>query len=163
MSDLESRMDKLEKRMDDLEREIRLLQDPDYTDDSRPIVDVEGGFFQVMNALRSLYIDEEGDAAEIKKLSDDIEKGNVKVDVIDLFFRFFIRQEIQNARIKLLLLSQRFKIRGELFDHLEDLQILIDDPRYSVHQVVIGWKSFEREAASEIKRLRGEGESSVSE
>lgn len=154
MSDSEERMEELEKRVDELEREIRLLHDPDYTDKSRPMVDVEGGFFQVMNALRSLYLDEEGDQEEIRRLSERIESGDIKVDVIELFFRFFIRQEIQNARIKLILLSQRFDIRGDLFDHLEDLQMLIDDPRYSVHQVVIGWKRFEREAASEIKRLQ---------
>ncbi|MBN1390466.1 MAG: hypothetical protein JXA22_07485, partial [Candidatus Thermoplasmatota archaeon] len=94
------------------------------------------------------------DKAEIARISKGIEEGKVRVDMTDLFFRFFVRQEIQNARMKLLFLSQRYKVDPELFDLLDDLSLLIEDPRYSVQQVIIGWKRFERDVASEIKRLQ---------
>ncbi len=106
-----------------------------------------------MQALRALYLDQEEDARRIRKISSDIESGKIKVDMTELFFRFFVRQEIQNARVKLLILSQKFEIDPDLFDQLDDLAVIIDDPRYSVHQVIIGWKRFERTVSEEIKRL----------
>lgn len=153
MESLEQQIGMLNVRIDELEREIRLLSDPGLSPNGK-VVEIEGGFFETMKALRALYLDQEEDVKEILKISHDIEKGNIKVDMTELFFRFFIRQEIQNARVKLLLLSQRFEVTPDLFDQLDDLAVLIDDPRYSVHQVVIGWKRFERMAAQEIKRLR---------
>jgi len=143
---------RIEERVSRLERDVTLLASG--RDEPAQFMEVKGDFFQVMNALRSLYLDEEDDRREIERLSLDIEQGNVQVDMADLFFRFFIRQEIQNARVKLLLLSQKYKVNGELFDKLDDLQILIDDPRHSVHQVVIGWKTFEKAVSAEIARLR---------
>ena len=153
VDDLERQIGMLNVRIDELERGIRLMSDPELSPNGK-VVEIEGGFFETMKALRALYLDQEEDVKEILKISNDIEKGNIKVDMTELFFRFFIRQEIQNARVKLLLLSQRFKVTPDLFDQLVDLAVLIDDPRYSVHQVVIGWKRFERMVAQEIKRLR---------
>lgn len=145
-------------RLDELEREIRFLSDPGLVPNGGKMVEIEGGFFETMKALRSLYLDQADDEKRILKISHDIEKGNIKVDLVELFFRFFIRQEIQNARIKLLLLSQRFDVNFDLFDQLDDLTVIIDDPRYSVHQVVIGWKRFERDVQNEIKRLGSKGD-----
>jgi hypothetical protein len=101
-----------------------------------------------------MYLDQEEDQKRNMTISKAIEKGNIEFDLTELFFRFFIRQEIQNARMKLLLLSQRFDVKYELFDQLDDLSVLIDDPRISIHQVVIGWKRFERDATEEIQRLK---------
>ena len=117
------------------------------------MLEIKGGFFETMKALRALYLDQEDDVKAIRKISTDIEKGRIKFDMTELFFRFFVRQEIQNARVKLLILSQRFEIDPDLFDQLDDLAVIIDDPRYSVHQVIIGWKRFEKEVTKEIKRL----------
>ncbi|MDG6226155.1 MAG: hypothetical protein QCI82_11680 [Candidatus Thermoplasmatota archaeon] len=150
-----SEISSLKERISRLEKDITLLANEARASEANPYLEVRGDFFQVMSALRALYLDQEEDMEEIKRISQDIEEGNVKVDMTELFFRFFIRQEIQNARLKLLLLSQKFKVKGELFDELDDLQTLIDDPRFSVHQVVIGWKRFERSVAEEIKRLSG--------
>lgn len=152
--DTEKKMADLEKRFDMLERELRFLSDPDHEPQNGNMVEIEGGFFETMNALRSLYLDQEDDAKRIMKISKDIEKGRIKVDMTELFFRFFVRQEIQNARIKLLLLSQKLEVEPSLFDHLDDLSLIVDDPRYSIHQVIIGWKRFERMVTGEIKRLR---------
>jgi len=143
----------IRKRIEKLEKDLTLLANEQHQEES-PYMEVKGDFFQVMAALRSLYLESEGDMEEIKRISSDIESGNIKVDMTELFFRFFVRQEIQNARLKLLLLSQKFDVKGELFDTLDDLQVLIDHPRYSVHQVILGWKRFERDVAKEIKRLR---------
>lgn len=144
-------------RMDTLEREIRLLNDPDLSpEDNGPILEFQGDFFQMIAMLRELYLDQEEDRAEIRRISQGIEQGKVKVDMTDLFFRFFVRQEIQNARMKLLFLSQRFEVEPHLFDQLDDLSLLIEDPRYSVQQVIIGWKRFERDVSTEIKRLQTE-------
>jgi hypothetical protein len=145
----------IKKRLSKVERDLTLLASGRDPKDPNPYIEVEGDFFQVMSALRSLYIDEEEDLEEIRRISKDIEQGNIKVDMTELFFRFFIRQEIQNARLKLILLSQKFDLRGDLFDQLDDLQVLIDDPRFSVHQTVLGWKRFEKEVSSEILRLKG--------
>jgi hypothetical protein len=152
--DPSSELKKLKHRVTKLERDLTMLASGIDPKDPNPYIEVKGDFFQLMSALRSLYIDEEEDMEEIRRISKDIEQGNIKVDMTELFFRFFIRQEIQNARLKLLLLSQKFKVRGELFDELDDLQILIDDPRFSVHQTVLGWKTFEKDVASEIERLK---------
>jgi len=141
----------LRKRIEKLEKDLTMLANSREPEES-PYLEVRGDFFQVMAALRTL--DQDGDMEEIRRISHDIETGNIKVDMTELFFRFFIRQEIQNARLKLLLLSQKFKVSGDLFDELDDLQVLIDDPRYSVHQVVIGWKRFEKDVSAEIGRLR---------
>jgi hypothetical protein len=142
-------------RLEMLERELRLLNDPDVApDENGDLVGFQGDFFQMISMLRALYLDQEEDRAEMVRISKDIEEGNIKVDMTDLFFRFFIRQEIQNARMKLLFLSQRFKVDPQLFDQLDDLSLLIEDPRYSVQQVIVGWKRFEREVAAEIRRLQ---------
>jgi hypothetical protein len=144
-------------RLDTLEREIRLLGDPDVSpEENGPLLEFQGDFFQMISLLRELYLDQEEDRAEIKRISRGIEEGKVKVDMTDLFFRFFVRQEIQNARMKLLFLSQRFDVEPHLFDQLDDLSLLIEDPRYSVQQVIIGWKRFERDVSAEIKRLQTE-------
>ncbi|MGA1848061.1 MAG: hypothetical protein ACMUHB_01850, partial [Thermoplasmatota archaeon] len=82
-----------------------------------------------------------------------IEKGRVRVDMAELFFRFFLRQEIQNSRMKLLFLAQKYDLDPALFDQLDDLAVLVDDHHYSVQQVIVGWKRFERAAGKEIKRL----------
>ncbi|MGA1822703.1 MAG: hypothetical protein ACMUIG_09260, partial [Thermoplasmatota archaeon] len=108
---------RINERLDSLEREIRLVYDSDHTDSQSPMIGVEGDFFSMMNTLRALYLDDQADAREIRRITKDIEEGNIKVDMTDLFFRFFVRQEIQNARIKLLLLSQKFELKGDLFDH----------------------------------------------
>lgn len=155
LQEIKEDIGKINERLDSLEREIRLVYDSDHTELQPPMLEVDGDFFSVMNTLRALYLDDQSDAKEIRRITKDIEEGNIKVDMTDLFFRFFIRQEIQNARIKLLLLSQKFELKGDLFDHLEDLNALINDHRYSVHQVVIGWKRFEREVSAELKRLTG--------
>lgn len=148
-----SEISSLKERISRLEKDITLLANEPNSSEANPYLEVRGDFFQVMNALRALYLDQEEDMEEIRRISKDIEEGNVNVDMTELFFRFFIRQEIQNARMKLLLLSQKFKVKGDLFDELDDLQVLIDDPRFSVHQVVIGWKRFEISVAEEITRL----------
>ncbi|MGA1866572.1 MAG: hypothetical protein ACMUFK_03800 [Thermoplasmatota archaeon] len=145
----------LREKLQTMEREIRLMGDPDVTPDTpNDLIEFRGDFFQMINTLRALYLDQEDDKAEIARISKGIEEGRVKVDMTDLFFRFFVRQEIQNARMKLLFLSQRYEVDPELFDHLDDLSLLIEDPRYSVQQVIIGWKRFEREVATEIRRLQ---------
>lgn len=146
------------ERLDSLEREMRLMNDPDYTDGSGELLEVKGDFFQMIKVLKALYLGEKEDMEEIEKISKDIEKGRIKVDMTDLFFRFFVRQEIQNARIKLLFLSQRYEVDPSLFDQLDDLSIVIEDPRYSVQQVIVGWKRFEREASIEIRRLQKESQ-----
>lgn len=146
-------VDSLARRIQELEREIRLLQGKDK-DPKETMVEIQGGFFETMQTLRSLYLDQEEDQKRIMKISKDIESGNIRFDLTELFFRFFIRQEIQNSRMKLLLLSQKFDVDPELFDQLDDLSVIIDDPRYSIHQVVIGWKRFERNVTKEIDRLR---------
>jgi hypothetical protein len=149
----EPEIDILRKRIDRIEKDLTILANSQKPEEA-PYMEVKGDFFQVMSALRALYLDEEADMEEIRKISHDIETGNIKVDMTELFFRFFVRQEIQNARLKLLLLSQKFKVKGDLFDMLDELQALIDNPRYSVHQVIIGWKRFERSVSREIERLR---------
>jgi hypothetical protein len=155
LEQLKSELEIVKSRMDSLEREIRLLGDPDAgPDDPRNMLEFQGDFFQMISMLRSLYLDQEDDRAEIVRISKGIEKGKVKVDMTDLFFRFFVRQEIQNARMKLLFLSQRFDVEPQLYDQLDDLSLLIEDPRYSVQQVIIGWKRFEREVSTEIRRLQ---------
>jgi hypothetical protein len=143
----------LKKKLDELEREIRLLQGP-KNDPKETMVEIQGGFFETMQTLRSLYLDQEEDQKRIMKISKDIEAGNIQFDLTELFFRFFIRQEIQNSRMKLLLLSQKFDMDTSLFDQLDDLSVIIDDPRYGIHQVVIGWKRFERNVTAELKRLQ---------
>jgi hypothetical protein len=152
--DPETDLKELKKRIRKIERDLTMLANGIDPKDPKPYIEVKGDFFQLMSALRSLYIDEKDDMEEIRRISKDIEQGNIKVDMTELFFRFFIRQEIQNARLKLLLLSQKFKVRGELFDELDDLQVLIDDPRFSVHQSVLGWKRFEKDVSAEIERLK---------
>jgi hypothetical protein len=152
--DPEAEMKKLKRRISKIERDLTMLATGADPKDPNPYLEVKGDFFQVMAALRSLYIDEESDMEEIRRISRDIEQGNIRVDMTEIFFRFFIRQEIQNARVKLLLLSQKFKVKGELFDELDDLQSLIDDPRFSVHQTVLGWKRFEHDVSAEIARLK---------
>jgi hypothetical protein len=154
MMELKKEIFDIKSRLDSLERELRLMNGPGSEARANKLVEIEGGFFETMNALRTLYLDQEEDAKMIRKISRDIEKGNIKVDMIELFFRFFVRQEIQNARVKLLLLSQRLRMDPVLFDHLDDLSVLIDDPRYSIHQVIIGWKRFERMVSEEINRLK---------
>ena len=142
------------KRLDALERELRLLADGPRERPAGSLMEVEGGFFEVMKALKALYPEKAEDKKLIYKISKDIEKGRIKLDMTDLFFRFFIRQEINNARIKLLLLTQKLPINADLFDQLDDMAVLIDDPRYSVHQVILGWKRFERDVSREINRLK---------
>jgi len=150
---------KLRERMDTLERDLRLIGDPDIgPDEQNDLIEFQGDFFQMISVLRALYLDQEKDKAEILRISKGIEEGRIKVDMTDLFFRFFVRQEIQNARMKLLFLSQRYKVDPELFDQLDDLSLLIEDPRYSVQQVIIGWKRFERDVSSEIRRLQDKKE-----
>lgn len=150
-----SELRNLKKRLENLEREIRLLGDPDITPDKQgDLIEFQGDFFQMISVLRALYLDQEEDKEKIVRISKGIEEGRVKVDMTDLFFRFFVRQEIQNARMKLLFLSQRYEVNPELFDQLDDLSLLIEDPRYSVQQVIIGWKRFERDVSTEIRRLQ---------
>ncbi len=149
MGEKERENEELSKRLDTLEREMRLISSDD---EPKPMMSVKGDFFQVINALRSL--DQEENSLEIERISNDIENGNIKVDMAELFFRFFIRQEIQNSRIKLLLLAKNIDMDPELFDKLDDLTVLVEDGRISIHQIIIGWKSFEREVAKELKRLR---------
>jgi len=151
---LEEDIKGISERLDTLERELRLLSDPEVAPDKSNIIEVQGSFFEVMQALRALYLDEKGDREQIKKISKDIEQGRIKVDLADLFFRFFVRQEIQNARIKMLILSQKLDVSTSLFDQLDDLAVLIDDPRISIHQVIIGWKRFERTVVKELSRLQ---------
>jgi hypothetical protein len=146
-------IDQINDRLDSLERDIRLLSAPDLGPETAKMLEIKGGFFETMQALRALYLDQEEDVKRIRKISADIEKGRIRFDMTDLFFRFFVRQEIQNARVKLLILSQRLDIDPDLFDQLDDLSVIIDDPRYSVHQVIIGWKRFERTVGDEIRRL----------
>jgi len=149
---------KLERRIDVLDREIRLLTDPDIDQSTRKnLVEFQGDFFQMISTLKALYLDQEDDKAQILKISRDIEKGRVKVDMAELFFRFFLRQEIQNSRMKLLFLAQKYDVDPGLFDQLDDLSVLVDDHHYSVQQVIVGWKRFEKEAAREIKRLLRNG------
>jgi hypothetical protein len=155
LEEIKEELDRINDRVDELEREIRLLSAPDLEIKKDEILNIRGGFFETMQALRALYLDEEEDARRIKKISNDIEKGNIKFDMTELFFRFFVRQEIQNARVKLLILSQRLELDPDLFDQLDDLAVIIDDPRYSVHQVILGWKRFERNVTEEIRRLSG--------
>ena len=151
--DIPEEMRVLKERIASLEREMTLMASDDRDLFGDPnMMDVGTDFFHVMSALRSLYIDQEEDQLEIKKISEDIEGGKLKVDMTDLIFRLFIRQEIQTARIKLILLSQNLDIDASLFDQLDDLSVLIDDPRYSVHQVIIGWKRFDRDVSAEIHR-----------
>ncbi|MGA1819754.1 MAG: hypothetical protein ACMUHU_01970 [Thermoplasmatota archaeon] len=146
---------RIRERIDNLEREFRLMGDPDIVpEDPGDLIEFQGDFFQMISVLRALYLDQEEDKAELLRISKGIEEGRIKVDMTDLFFRFFVRQEIQNARMKLLFLSQRYKVDPGLFDQLDDLSLLIEDPRYSVQQVIIGWKRFERDVASEIRRLQ---------
>ena len=153
LEDIIKELDQINERLDSLERDIRLLSAPEVSTEGEKVIEIKGGFFETMQALRALYLDQEEDARRIRKISSDIESGKIKVDMTELFFRFFVRQEIQNARVKLLILSQRFEIDPDLFDQLDDLAVIIDDPRYSVHQVIIGWKRFERTVSEEIKRL----------
>ncbi|MEA3559040.1 MAG: hypothetical protein U9R75_07285 [Candidatus Thermoplasmatota archaeon] len=153
LEELRALIQEQDKRIQQLEREFRLKEDPDYTERSGDLLEVKGDFFQMIKVLKTLYLGEEDDMAEIEKISRDIEDGHIKVDMTDLFFRFFVRQEIQNARIKLLFLSQRYQMDPSLFDQLDDLSTIIDDQRYSVQQVIVGWKRFEREASTEIRRL----------
>jgi len=152
-TDIDKRIRALEDKVQRLEREQTLLFDGEVNVNQNRVFHVGGDFFQVMAALKSLYIDQEEDLVEIERISHDIEEGKVKVDMADLMFRFFIRQEIQNSRLKLILLSQNLDIDMSLFDQLDDLAVLIDDPRYSIHQVILGWKRFERDVSSEIRRL----------
>ena len=155
MEDLRKELWNTKARLDILERDIRLLGDPDISpEENGALLEFQGDFFQMIAMLRELYLDQEEDRAEIRRISKGIEEGKVKVDMTDLFFRFFVRQEIQNARMKLLFLSQRYEVEPHLFDQLDDLSLLIEDPRYSVQQVIIGWKRFEREVSTEIKRLQ---------
>ncbi|MFO8050317.1 MAG: hypothetical protein R6V01_01300 [Thermoplasmatota archaeon] len=156
LEELKARNKELENRIQQLEREFRLREDPNYTDESGDLLEVKGDFFQMIKVLKALYLGEKEDMAEIEKISQDIEQGRIKVDMTDLFFRFFVRQEIQNARLKLLFLSERYKVDPSLFDQLDDLSVIIEDPRISVQQVIVGWKRFEREAAQEIRRLQKE-------
>ena len=151
--DLQREIGSLRERITNLERETTLLasDDRDLIGDPN-MIDVGTDFFQVMSALQSLYLDQEEDQMEIKRISDDIESGRFKVDMTDLMFRLFIKQEIQTARLKLILLSQKLDFDASLFDQLDDLSILINDPRYSVHQVILGWKRFEKEVSAEIIR-----------
>jgi hypothetical protein len=144
----------LKKRIEDLERELRLIQSGPHKPGNEDYLEVQGSFFEVMKALKALYPDRAEDNERMLKISDDIENGNIRIDMTELFFRFFVRQEINNARIKLLLLSQKLNVDASLFDQLDDLSVLIDDPRYSVHQVIIGWRRFERNVSMEIARLR---------
>ncbi|MFW3147017.1 MAG: hypothetical protein ACMUIE_09425 [Thermoplasmatota archaeon] len=154
----EDKFKELASRLDRLEREIRLLgEHPDRESENGSLLEVKGDFFHMIKVLKALYLDEKEDEEEIRKISEDIEQGNIKVDMTDLFFRFFVRQEIQNARMKLLFLSQRFTVDTSLFDQLDDLSIIIEDPRYSVQQVIVGWKRFERDVSAEIKRLQQQG------
>jgi hypothetical protein len=153
LKEIRRELDHINERLDDLERDVRMLSAPDIGLESERMLEIKGGFFETMKALRALYLDQEDDVKAIRKISTDIEKGRIKFDMTELFFRFFVRQEIQNARVKLLILSQRFEIDPDLFDQLDDLAVIIDDPRYSVHQVIIGWKRFEKEVTKEIKRL----------
>ncbi len=151
--DLRKEIESLRERITTLERETTLMASDDRELTGDPgMVDVGTDFFQVMSALRSLYLDQEEDQMEIRRISDDIESGRFKVDMTDLMFRLFIRQEIQTARLKLILLSQKLDFDASLFDQLDDLSMLINDPRYSVHQVIIGWKRFEKEVSAEIVR-----------
>ena len=155
LENLRKELDETRYRLECLEREIRLLNDPEVSpEENGALLEFHGDFFQMIAMLRELYLDQEEDRAEIRRISKGIEEGKVKVDMTDLFFRFFVRQEIQNARMKLLFLSQRFKVEPHLFDQLDDLSLLIEDPRYSVQQVIIGWKRFERDVSTEIKRLQ---------
>jgi hypothetical protein len=155
---LNKELKELRERIDMLDRELRLMQDPDQiSDPTRNLVELQGGFFQMISALKSLYLDQEEDQAKILKISRDIEMGRIKVDMAELFFRFFLRQEIQNSRMKLLFLSQKYDVDPSLFDQLDDLSVLIDDHRYSVQQVIIGWKRFEKNASTEIRRLQQSG------
>ncbi|MCU0799725.1 MAG: hypothetical protein MUC62_08660 [Candidatus Thermoplasmatota archaeon] len=149
-----SEMEQIKKRMDVIERELRLVQSGPSRTPEEDYIEFEGGFFEVMKALKALYPGKAEDNERMLKISDDIEKGNIRIDMTELFFRFFVRQEINNARIKLLLLSQKLDLDASLFDQLDDLSVLIDDPRYSVHQVIIGWRGFERNVSNEIARLR---------
>jgi len=151
--ELKKELSEAKERLERMEREIRLLQEPER-DPKETMVEIQGGFFETMQTLRSLYLDQEEDQKRIMKISKDIESGNIKFDLTELFFRFFIRQEIQNSRMKLLLLSQKFDVETALFDQLDDLAVVIDDPRYSIHQVVIGWKRFEKNVTAELERLR---------
>ncbi|MBN1539491.1 MAG: hypothetical protein JW939_05045 [Candidatus Thermoplasmatota archaeon] len=158
MDDLKKEVEELKSKLETLERDFRLMGDPDVTPDNpNDLIEFKGDFFRMINTLRALYPEREDDKAEIARISKGIEEGRVKVDMTDLFFRFFVRQEIQNARMKLLFLSQRYEVDPELFDQLDDLSLLIEDPRYSVQQVIIGWKKFERDVASEIRRLQEKG------
>ncbi len=151
--DIRKEIESLRERITSLERETTLLASDDRDLIGDPgMIDVGTDFFQVMSALQSLYLDQEEDQMEIKRISDDIESGRFKVDMTDLLFRLFIRQEIQTARIKLILLSQKLDFDASLFDQLDDLSMLINDPRYSVHQVILGWKRFEKDVSAEIVR-----------
>ena len=98
LEQLKSELEIVKSRMDSLEREIRLLGDPDAgPDDPKNILEFQGDFFQMISMLRSLYLDQEDDRAEIVRISKGIEEGKVKVDMTDLFFRFFVRQEITHG------------------------------------------------------------------
>jgi hypothetical protein len=156
-NDVPDEMGRLKRRLEDIERELRLLQSGPKPRNGEGFIEVEGGFFEVMKALKALYPGNDRDNQMMLKISDDIEKGNIRMDMTELFFRFFVRQEINNARIKLLLLSQKLDVDASLFDQLDDLSLLIDDPRYSVHQAIIGWRNFERNASNEISRLKSKG------
>ncbi len=152
--DAVSDIDELKKRLDVIERELRLVQSGPSRTPEEDYIEFEGGFFEVMKALKALYPGKEEDNERMLKISDDIERGNIRIDMTELFFRFFVRQEINNARIKLLILYQKLDVDASLFDQLDDLSVLIDDPRYSVHQVIIGWRGFERNVSNELARLR---------
>jgi hypothetical protein len=154
---LREELKRLEQRIDTLDREVRFLIDPDEGPEDKNLVEFQGDFFQMISTLRALYLDQEDDKAKILKISRDIEKGRVRVDMAELFFRFFLRQEIQNSRMKLLFLAQKYDLNAALFDQLDDLAVLVDDHHYSVQQVIVGWKRFEREAGKEIKRLLKNG------
>ncbi len=149
-----SELEQLKRRLDVIERELRLVQCGPSRNAEENYIEFEGGFFEVMKALKALYPGKAEDNQRMLKISDDIERGNIRIDMTELFFRFFVRQEINNARIKLLLISQKLDVDASLFDQLDDLSVLIDDPRYSVHQVIIGWRGFERNVSNEIARLR---------
>ena len=62
--ELANEMKELKDKIDLIERELRFMQDPDTgVDSGRNLVEFQGDFFQMISALKTLYLDQEEDQA----------------------------------------------------------------------------------------------------